>query len=83
MDPIHHSSLSIVLNRSYSGSRCDASQTAKTPISMSISPRGVHRVIKSGEPRDMYTLSTWAPVNPAFGMTQSRSGQGGIDGLEK
>ena len=46
----------------YLGSLFDPSQTAKHPSSISTSPNGVHIVNNLDVPRDMYTLSTWAPV---------------------
>ena len=42
---------------------CEASTTASVPMSVVTSPTGVHMVNSWAVPRDMYTLSTWAPVN--------------------
>lgn len=45
------------------GKEFDPSQTASVPISTGVSPKGVHTVNRFLDPRPMYTLSTWAPVN--------------------
>ena len=45
---------------------CDPSTTARVPMSVVTSPTGVHRVNSWAVPRDMYTLSTWAPVNASW-----------------
>ena len=47
----------------YLGRQFDPSHTAKVPISTEVSPKGVHTVYKFLDPRPIYTLSTWAPVN--------------------